>query len=130
IESVRGALKLDEIWVVPTAQNPLREKVEGPSPQERFEMVQLALSGLNQGTDAYKVRDDEVQRGGVSYTVDTLTKFRKEDKTAEFFLILGADLLEGFSRWKDYKKILKSANLIFTTRPGAEIPKEKAQLPE
>lgn len=75
-------------------------------------------------------RGEEVERGGASYTVETLSLFTRERKDAEFYLIIGADQLPHFDKWKEYQKILKLANLVVTSRPGTELPQSKADMPE
>jgi nicotinate-nucleotide adenylyltransferase len=129
IETVYSGLKLDEFWIVPAYQNPLREPLSGPTAPQRLEMVKRALAAI-QNDRPILARGDEVARGGASYTVETLTQFVRERKEAEFYLIIGADQLPHFDKWKDFQKILKLANLVVTSRPGTELPQSKADMPE
>lgn len=129
IETVLSRMELDRVIIVPTSQNPLKDKVEGPSPQERFQMVQLALPYLNDWKDFVSVSDIEIQSGGPSYTIETLRAIAQEYPDAELFLILGADQLEDFDRWKNFDKILEIANLIVTSRPGKKLPSRLEHLP-
>lgn len=132
LETVLHAAELEHILVVPAAQNPLRQNVEGASPEARVEMVKIATDILNQNFEQPKfiVRDDEIKRGGPSYTIDTLKALKKEQPKSDFYLIVGADLLQNFSQWKDYAQILKVANLIVTTRPGISLPFDKSEMPD
>lgn len=125
--TVQKKAGLDKIHVVPAAQNPLKMQVEGPSSDERLELVKLALNSYGK---QFFVDDQELKRGGLSYTVDTVMNLRKETDPEDLFLIIGADQFEEFSQWKDYQKILTEANLIVTTRPGWDIPQEAEELPE
>ncbi|MBX2988170.1 MAG: nicotinate (nicotinamide) nucleotide adenylyltransferase [Bdellovibrionaceae bacterium] len=127
LQTVLKKMGLDRIHVVPSNQNPLKVQVEGPTPQQREEMIRLAMSSYG---DAFFIDDREIRRGGVSYTIDTLKEFRKDHAAENLFLIIGADNLESFHEWKDYKKILTEANLIVTTRPGFEIPTSVEEMPE
>jgi nicotinate-nucleotide adenylyltransferase len=129
IETVTEVLGFDELWVVPTNQNPLRAEVQGPSAEHRVEIVRAGLASLSNNIEKYKVRDDEIRRGGVSYTVHTLEDFCKERKDVDFSLIIGADQFTQFDKWKDYLKILKIADLVVTSRPGVELPTTKLDLP-
>lgn len=129
INSLQIVLKkagLDQIRVIPNMQNPLKVQVEGPTPAQRLEMVRLALSGYG---DQFVVDDREIRRGGVSYTIDTILELKKENPGDDIVLILGADHLESFHQWKDYKKILSEADVIFTTRPGFEVPGSPEEVP-
>lgn len=129
INSLQIVLKkagLDKILVIPNMQNPLKVQVEGPTAEQRLEMVRLALSGYG---DKFEVDDREIRRGGMSYTVDTIAEIKAENPGAEIVLILGADHLESFHQWKDYKKILGEADVIFTTRPGFDIPSSPEEVP-
>lgn len=129
IETVFSRMDLDEIIIVPTSQNPLKEEIEGPTPDERLQMLKLALPVLNDWQEFIQISEVELKSKGPSYTVDTLAKIQKENKDAELFLILGADQLEYFDRWRDYEKILTQANLVVTSRPGKKLPSRMEQLP-
>lgn len=126
LSTVQKKAGLDKIVVVPTFQSPLKTQVEGPTPEQRLEMVKLALQGF--GTQ-FHVDDQEIKRGGTSFTIDTVKEYRKKVEADDLYLIVGADHLELFNSWKDYKELLKEVNVIFTTRPGFDIPTAKDQLP-
>jgi nicotinate-nucleotide adenylyltransferase len=127
LQTVHKKLGIDKIFVVPNMQNPLKVPVEGPTPQQRLEMVSLALQSYG---NAFEVDDQEIHRGGLSYTIDTIMNYRKKVEAENLYLIIGADNLEGFSQWKDFKKILTESNLIVTTRPGFQTPQSEDELPE
>ena len=127
LSTVQKKAGLDKIIVIPTFQSPLKTQVEGPTPEQRLEMVKLALQGFG---NQFEVDDQEIKRGGTSFTIDTVKQYRKKVEADDLYLIVGADHLELFSSWKDYKNLLKEVNIIFTTRPGFEIPTSKEQLPQ
>jgi nicotinate-nucleotide adenylyltransferase len=126
LETVAKQCKLKKIFVVPSYQTPGKPMVSLPSPEERLEMTAL---GLKDYEDILKLDDREVRRGGMSYSIDTLVSLQNENPSAELHLILGADLLNSFSKWKDYEKIFAVANLIVTTRPGSLLPFRAEDLP-
>jgi nicotinate-nucleotide adenylyltransferase len=133
LELVQKELNLNRVFVVPTAKNPLRDKVEGPRAEHRLEMTKRALPLLNQDPNiepVFVVKSDEVERGGTSYTIDTLKEFAKENPKSDFYLIIGADQLENFNQWKDYKTVLKLAHLVVTSRPGMTLPTNKKEMPK
>jgi nicotinate-nucleotide adenylyltransferase len=122
-------LGLSQLWVVPARQNPLRDSAQMPAAEKRVEIVRRGLSSLSHLGDKIQLREDEILRKGPSYTVDTLATYIKANKDAEFYLIIGADQFQIFHQWRDYKKILKQAHLVVTSRPGVDLPADKAHLP-
>jgi nicotinate (nicotinamide) nucleotide adenylyltransferase len=126
LQTVSKKFGLQKIHVVPAAQNPLKTPVEGPTPEQRLELTRLAF---DQYGETYFVDDQEIKRGGQSYTIDTVMNLRQTYKAEDLFVIVGADKFEELSQWKDYQKILTEANLIVTTRPGYEIPESLEEMP-
>lgn len=126
LTTVQKKTGLDKVFVVPTFQSPLKTPTEGPTPEQRLEMVKLAIQDYG---SAFEIDEQEIKRGGTSYTIDTLKSYAKKYKADDIYLILGADHLDTFNSWKEYKEILKAANLIVATRPGFDIPSSKDKLP-
>lgn len=112
----RDALNLDRLIFVPASAQPL--KVSNPavaSAQDRLEMVRLAAAD-----DAnYQVDDTEVNREGLSYTVDTLEHLAGRYVGAELFFLMGQDALAGFGQWRKPERILELATLALMMRSGA-----------
>lgn len=127
LTTVQKKMGFDEIHIIPNNQNPLKTPVDGPSKEDRVEMARLAFSTYGK---AFKVNDIELKRGGKSYTIDTIQELLKTYKSNELYLIIGADNFEGFSEWKDYKKILELVNIVVTTRPGYHIPENETEWPD
>lgn len=129
INSLNTVLKkigLDKIYVIPALQNPLKLPVEGPTPKQRYEMLTKALESYSH---QFVPDEQELLRGGLSYTIDTIKSFRKKVKAEDLYLIMGVDNFEIFHEWKDYESILEEANLVVTTRPGYEFPQTQQELP-
>jgi nicotinate-nucleotide adenylyltransferase len=124
--AVAGELDLEKIHVIPAFQSPFRDPTDGPSPEQRYEMVKL---GLKSYSDLLHVDDRELKRAGVSYTVDTVKSFTIKDSEQKYALIIGMDQFESFDRWKDFSEILKHVNLIVTSRPGSELPAGLSEYP-
>ncbi len=80
-------------------------------------MLQLATAGHEQ----FRVSTIEVDRKGISYTIDTLRSIREEFPTDELFLILGTDAWNKFSEWREPQKILKLAIPLIVSRPGSDV---------
>jgi nicotinate-nucleotide adenylyltransferase len=110
------ALRLDRLIFVPAGSQPF--KVDTPplaAGPDRLEMVRLAVAG-----DAkYAVDDAEINRAGLSYTVDTLEHLAGRYAGAELFFLLGQDALVGFRQWRKPERILELATLALMMRSGA-----------
>ncbi len=113
---VADALELDEVWWVPAARSPFKVEDTLTPAEIRLEMVRAAIAD----DPRFVVRDDEIRRGGVSYTVDTIRAFRDEEPDTEFFLILGADQADRFGEWREAEEILRLATLAVVGRDGTE----------
>jgi nicotinate-nucleotide adenylyltransferase len=113
-QSAAEALKLDRVFFVPAFRSPFKADHSLPPSAKRLDMVKLAIKG----NKIFSVYDGELQRGGVSYTVDTLKEFKIKYPQAKFYLLMGADSLRQFHRWKQPKEILNLAELVILNRPG------------
>lgn len=114
-------LSLDRIVLVPAATQPLKAGLAGASAVQRLEMTRL----LVEGDARFEVSSVEVERGGLSFTVDTLMHFATRYPTAERFLLVGADVLGSFGQWREPERILELASLVLLERqsdPPAATP--------
>lgn len=116
-EQCREQARLDEVWWIPAAVSPLKERGPFASDRQRLEMLELAVAGHS----AFRVVDVELKRGGTSYTVETLETFRQEYPDREFFLLLGSDSLASFARWRDPSRICALATPLVYARPGTSV---------
>lgn len=107
------ALSLDKLIFVPAALQPLKSSAPASAPaQDRLEMVRCAV-----GDDPrFEVSAVEIQRGGLSYTVDTLEALAVEHPGATFFLILGMDAFSALDRWKSPDRIRELATIAVLSR--------------
>src|SRR5262245_2630364 len=112
--TVRSRLGLDRIFVVPANKNPLKQTIEGPSVEHRLAMLHI---GLDEYDDFAAIDEQEIRRGGVSYTIETVSEYAKIIVPENLFLIIGLDQFEDFGRWKDFAQILELANLVVVSRP-------------
>ena len=118
---------LSRALAVPAFKAPLsRGAEEDPGGAHRLEMLRLALAPL----PFAEIDDQEIRRGGTSYTWRTVEKLSQKQEAGELFLIIGLDQLEIFDRWKRFDRILAKAHLIAGGRPGRRFPKKISDLPE
>ena len=109
-------LGLDEVLLVPMAQAPHREIEPEPGPEVRLRLCELAVSG-----DArMEASALEVDRGGRSYTADTLRALRDRAPADSLVVILGADAAAGLPRWREPEAVLRLATVAVASREGVE----------
>lgn len=120
------ALGLSRLLLVPAAQPPHKElSVGSPTAQERLAMVQLAVQELLQ----LSVCDLELQRGGKSYTVDTLRTLHEQNPDAELYLLVGTDMFLTLDKWYAPQEICRLAGIVPLLRAdrNAAISQQLAQ---
>ncbi|GAB2953505.1 nicotinate-nucleotide adenylyltransferase [Micromonospora polyrhachis] len=115
---VADRFELDEVVFVPTGQ-PWQKADEPVSPAEdRYLMTVIATAS----NPRFQVSRVDIDRGGPTYTVDTLRDLRAEyGPKVELFFITGADALERILSWKDLDQMFELAHFIGVTRPGFEL---------
>jgi len=115
-EHVRESLHLEKVIFVPAAIPPHKTTATITDGAKRLEMLHLAV-GKN---PFFEVDDQELRRGGVSYTVDTLTELSRKRPGDSWVLLIGRDNLPEFRTWKEPERILRFAQVVVMTRPGHE----------
>nr|WP_306812774.1 nicotinate-nucleotide adenylyltransferase [Paenibacillus soyae] len=113
-ETAREQADLDEVWFIPTADPPLKDRAPLATGERRVEMVRLAT----QGNGSFRVLDIELKRGGVSYSIDTVTELRKLHPGHAFSYIIGSDRINDLPRWHRIEELSKLAGFIGLERPG------------
>lgn len=118
----REALALDRLIFIPAGAQPLKAATPAvASGQDRLEMVRLAVAD-----DAYySVDESEIDRKGLSYTVETLEQLAKRYPTAKLFLLLGEDSLATFDQWREPARIRELATLAAMRRAGVAAPGDR-----
>jgi nicotinate-nucleotide adenylyltransferase len=108
---------LQKILFIPVSQSPHKLDVRPTSSLHRVAMLELAL---NQKTE-FSIELSEVDNGGVSYTIDTLSRLKERYPDWELFLILGADAFLLMDTWKCFTDILKLCHVLVSTRPEVKL---------
>ena len=109
------ALDLDRLVFVPAARQPLKQDRETAPAAARLAM----LRAMAEGDPRFAVDPIELERPGLSYTVDTLEEIVGNNTGAEIFLLIGEDTLAGFSGWKKHARIREIATIAVMRRAGA-----------
>jgi nicotinate-nucleotide adenylyltransferase len=114
------ALALGKVLLMPAAQAPLRTLSVRASGAQRVAMLRLALADLveQEGEPCLEVSELELQREGVSYTVDTLRALRSRHPNDEFTWIIGEDQLARIAEWREPTELARLADWAVYRRPG------------
>jgi nicotinate-nucleotide adenylyltransferase len=110
--------KLDEVWFTPTAIQPLKQKGPRATDRHRVEMLRLAI----QDEPTWRVCTIEIDRGGFSYTVDTLRQIHEELPDADLFFLIGADALQDVAKWREPEEIFRIATPLVVRRAAQAWP--------
>jgi nicotinate-nucleotide adenylyltransferase len=117
---VTTRLGLQQLQFMPCAQPVHRDRPHA-SPAQRCCMIELAIDDQ----PAFVLNTLEVERGGPSYSIDSVREIRRQNRgrenTQSLVLILGADAFNGFASWNSPGEILELAHLVVCGRPGFEV---------
>lgn len=106
------ALHLDRVVFIPAAGQPFKQGAVAASASDRLSMLRLCV-----GDDPrFAVDPIEIDRGGLSYTVDTLEALQARDPEAERFLLIGEDLAEQIATWRQSGRIAELAKIVVLAR--------------
>jgi nicotinate-nucleotide adenylyltransferase len=126
----QAAAALDEIWFTPAATQPLKRQGPHATNAQRIEMLKLALDqellhsepGRPGPRTEWRVCTLEIERGGLSYTVDTLRQIHTEFPEAALFFLIGADAVREVPRWKEPREIFALATPLVVRRADESEP--------
>lgn len=112
---MREAHHLDEIWLCPTAQNPLKPEQCAVTVKHRLQMLHLAAEGI----PWIKIIEEEIHRKSPCYFIDTLQQLVSDYPDVEFSVIIGDDSANTFHLWHKPEEIIKCARLLVGARNGS-----------
>lgn len=116
-KQIMSQFGIDEIIFIPTGDPPHKRNIKVASKEDRYTMLKLALSNY----DNFKISRIEIDRDGLTYTVDTLNELKKVySDHYEFYYIIGADTLIDLISWKNYRSVFKLTKFIVVGRPEIE----------
>ena len=108
---------LDKVMFVVSPQNPLKKKQSLLDKHHRLMIIRMEVEDNLE----LQVSDIEFSMPQPSYTIDTLVRLKEKNPAIEYALIMGADNLQNFHKWKNYQKILEGYSIYVFPRPGFEI---------
>src|SRR4051812_17403919 len=115
-EAARRQLKLDKVYLVLTPRSPFKREIVPAPMAERLRLLRLAIRNKK----FLRVGTWELKAKGVSYTIDTISAYKRAHPRDEIFFIMGSDSWTGFDRWRNSRKITRMARLVVGRRPGTD----------
>jgi len=114
---------LDEVWLIVSPQNPLKQKSSLLADYHRYAMVEIAV----QDNPKLKPSNIEFKLPQPSYTINTLTYLKEKHPKHEFSLIMGEDNLRTLNKWKNYEEIIQNHKIYVYPRALTEQEQIDAQ---
>lgn len=107
-------LALDRLFFIPAAQSPFKPGSRPAPDAARLRMLRRSLAGQSRT----EVHCDELTRGGVSYSIDTVNAFRARNPGAELFWLIGADHVPTLPQWREALALAEALTFVVIPRPG------------
>ena len=110
-------LGLDRLFFIPAAQSPFKPENQPAPAATRLQLLRLALAGKSD----CELDDQEIRRGGISYTVDTLRAYANRFPEAKLFYLIGADHISKLNGWREPDELARLAEFVAIPRPGQSV---------
>lgn len=107
-------LALDRLFFIPAAQSPFKPDQKPTPAADRVRMLRLALAGQIR----IEVDEQEINRGGISYTIDTVKDYVRRFPGAELFYLIGADHIPKLPLWREAQVLAGLVRFLVIPRPG------------
>lgn len=110
------ALGLDEVRFMPNAKAPHKQVAEEATNEQRLRLVELAV----QESPQFTVERFEMERGGVSYTFDTMSELVMREPDTKFYFIIGGDMIDSLHTWYRIDELVALVQFVGVRRPGTK----------
>jgi nicotinate-nucleotide adenylyltransferase len=118
-EAAREEIELTRLYFIPAAQSPFKAGCQPTAASDRIRMLRLALAEKTW----CEIDDQEIQRGGTSYTIETIRSYARRFPGAKLYYLIGGDHVEKLPQWRDADELARLAHFVVIPRPGEqEIP--------
>lgn len=118
-QAAREELSLARLFLIPAAQSPFKPDSRPAPALDRLRLLRLALAGKTW----CEIDEQEVKRGGISYTIDTARDYAGRFPAAQLFYLIGADHLPQLPTWRAAEELARLLEFVVIPRPGqAETP--------
>jgi nicotinate-nucleotide adenylyltransferase len=113
-DQVCNQLDLEKIWFLPSAKPPHSSGKKTIDAKHRVNMVKRAI----RGNDTFELQLAEVNRGGKSYTFDTIKELTEDYPEIDFYFIIGGDMVEDLPNWHKVDELVKMVQFVAVNRPS------------
>src|SRR5215471_8626021 len=113
-QAAREELSLTRLFFIPAAQSPFKPERQPTVASQRLRLLRLALAGKNW----CEIDPQEIQRGGISYTIETARDYSQRFPNAELFYLIGADHVPQLPKWREAEQLARLMEFIVISRPG------------
>lgn len=113
-QAAREELGLARLFFIPAAQSPFKPDRKPTAPNERLRLLRVALAGK----PWCEVDEQEINRGGVSYTIDTARDYHRRFQDAELLYLIGADNVAQLPKWRESAELARLVEFVVIPRPG------------
>jgi nicotinate-nucleotide adenylyltransferase len=118
-QAAREELELNRLYFIPATQSPFKPDSKPTPANERLRLLRLALAGK----DWCEIDEQEIKRGGVSYTIDTVRAYVSRYPETRLFYLIGADHVPQLPKWREAGELARLVEFVVIPRPGqAETP--------
>ena len=113
-QTIFEAENFDKIVFIPTFKTPQKNNITDI--KDRLAMLRMGVTS----NPNFEISDLEIQRGGTSYTIDTVREYKSDQDydSRELYYLIGSDSLQTFHTWKEPREILDESQVIVALRPG------------
>jgi nicotinate-nucleotide adenylyltransferase len=118
-QAAREELGLERLFFIPAAQSPFKPDSQPTSGADRVRLLRLALAGKSW----CEIDEQELHRGGVSYTIETVRDYHRRFPDAEIYYLIGGDHVQKLPSWREAEDLARLTEFVVVPRPGqADIP--------
>ena len=117
-------LSLTRLFFVPAAQSPFKPDHKPTPAKERLRLLRLALAGKTW----CEIDEQEIKRGGVSYSIDTVRDYHRRFPQAELYYLIGADHISQLPKWREADDLARLVEFVVIPRPGEQMDGAASQL--
>ena len=112
-DQVRQQLNLDEVLLMPEFLPPHVDKKETIDEFHRLNMLKMAIAGI----EGLGIETIELERGGISYTYDTMKLLKEKHPDTDYFFIIGGDMVDYLPKWYKIDELVQMIQFVGVQRP-------------
>ncbi|AZP05074.1 nicotinate-nucleotide adenylyltransferase [Jeotgalibaca ciconiae] len=113
-QQVGQQLALDKVYFMPDAEPPHVDEKPFIEGEHRAQMVKRSI----EGNDLFEIETIELERGGKSYTIDTMKQLIEENPDTDYYFIIGGDMVEYLPKWERIDELVSLVHFVGVVRPG------------